>query len=63
MFVDGQTFNTLEMDQQKHCRFMHKHVFLVGRSDPVQLKEFLTSRVVRVLVHDNDEFVSDQDAD
>ena len=35
-FIDGQQFNTLEMAQQPHCRFMHRHVFLVGRHDPVQ---------------------------
>ena len=39
IFVDGQSFDTLEMAQQPHCRFLHKHVFLTGLADPVLLKE------------------------
>lgn len=42
---------------------MQKHVILVGLIEPVQLKELLATRPVRVLVHDNDEYVQDSDAD
>lgn len=62
-FVDGQSFKTLEMPQQRHCRFMHKHVLLIGQLEPFQLKEYLTTRLVRVILHDNDEYTSETDAD
>lgn len=58
-FVDGQTFTTREMPQQPSCRFQQKHVFLVGKHDPVLLKEMLATRLVRVYLHDCDEFVSE----
>ena len=51
------------MAQQQHCRFLHKHVFLVGMQDPVMLKELISTQLVRVLVHDNDEYVSEEDAE
>ena len=42
---------------------MHKHVFLVGRHDPVQFKEMLATKLVRVYLHDCDEYVTeDSDA-
>jgi len=41
---------------------MHKHVFLVGSHDPVLFKEMLATRLVRVYLHDNDEYVA-EDAD
>jgi hypothetical protein len=49
------------MPQQADCRFKQKHVFLVGRHDPVLLKEMLATKLVRVFVHDNDEYVSNDD--
>ena len=45
------------MPQQPHCRFNQKHVFLVGRHDPVLLKEMMATRLVRVFLHDCDEEV------
>ena len=42
-FVDGQSFDTLEMAQQRHCRFGQRHVFLVGTLDPVQFREMLST--------------------
>lgn len=59
-FIDGSHFSTLEMAQQPHCRFMHRHVFLVGRHDPVQFKELLATTLVRVVLHDCDEYVADE---
>ena len=41
---------------------MHKHVFLVGRHDPVQFKELLATTLVKVILHDCDEYVA-EDAD
>ena len=61
-FVDGQRFKTEEMPQQSACRFMHKHVFLVGKHDPVMFREMLATNLVRVYLHDCDEFVN-EDAD
>jgi hypothetical protein len=40
---------------------MHKHVFLVGLQDPVMFKELLTTQLVRVELHDCDEFVAPED--
>lgn len=58
-FVDGQKFTTREMPQQSNCRFQQKHVFLVGKHDPVMLKEMLATRLVRVYLHDCDEYVEE----
>ena len=60
-FVDGQEFTTTEMPQQADCRFKQKHVFLVGKHDPAMLKEMLSTKCVRVFVHNNDEFVNNDD--
>ena len=40
---------------------MHKHVFLLGLHDPVLLKELLATHVVRVDLHDCDEYVPTED--
>ena len=53
------TFTTSEMPQQPHCRFMHKHVFLIGRHDYVSFRELLATTTVKVMLHDCDEYVSD----
>lgn len=37
---------------------MHKHVFLVGTHDPVQFKEMLATKLVKVYLHDCDEYVA-----
>jgi hypothetical protein len=58
-FVDGQRFRTQEMPQQQHCRFMHKHVYLVGKHDPVLFREMLATKLLRVYLHDCDEVVSE----
>ena len=58
-FIDGGQFKTLEMPQMPACRFMHRHVFLVGLHDPVQFKEMLATKLVRVYLHDCDEYVSE----
>lgn len=44
------------MPQQPQCRFMQKHVFLVGRYDSVAFKEMLATKLVRVYLHDCDEY-------
>lgn len=38
---------------------MHRHVFLVGRHDPVQFKELLATKLLRVVLHDCDEYVTE----
>lgn len=59
-FIDGDNFTTLEMPQQPACRFMHRHVFLVGKHDSVTLKEWLATRLVRVYLHDCDEYTTEE---
>ena len=60
-FLDGQSFNTMALPQQKHCRFLQKHVFLVGLLNAVQLKELLSTELVRVILHDNDEYTDHEE--
>lgn len=60
-FVDNKSFRTLDFPQQSLVKFMHKHVFLLGLHDPVLLKELLATRVVRVDLHDCDEYVAPED--
>ena len=38
---------------------MHKHVFLVGKYDSVAFKEMLTTKLVRVYLHDCDEYMAE----
>ena len=38
---------------------MHKHVFLVGKHDPVLFREMLATKLLRVYLHDCDEIVSE----
>ena len=38
---------------------MHKHVFLIGRHDHVAFKELLATTLVKVVLHDCDEYISD----
>ena len=42
---------------------MHKHVFLVGLIDHVLMKELLSSTPVRVILHDNEEYKNESDAE
>jgi hypothetical protein len=58
-FVDGRNFKTIEMPQQKACKFNHKHVFLLGHLDHVSLKEMLATKIVGVELHDCDEYMDD----
>ena len=39
---------------------MHKHVVLVGHHDPVTFKEMLATKLVRVYLHDCDEYTSEE---
>ena len=60
-FVDDSIFKTREMPQQRDCRFMHEHVYLVGKeNDPVALKERLATKTVKCYLHDNDEYRIDE---
>lgn len=36
---------------------MHKHVFLVGLTDPVMFKEMLNTNLLKIELHDCDEYV------
>ena len=38
---------------------MHKHVFLVGKHDAVSFKEMLATKLVRVFLHDCDEYTTE----
>ena len=58
-FVDGKVFTTMEYPQQSKCKFQQKHVFLVGKQDPTALKEMLATKLVRVFLHDCDEYVAE----
>lgn len=58
-FVDGQTFRTVDYPQTDFCKWMHKHVFLVGQKDPVMFAEQLASRTLNLELHDCDEEVKD----
>lgn len=60
-FVDDRQFSTLEMPQQSFCKFVHRHVFLVGLLDPVLFKEMLATKIVKVNLHDCDEYVAPED--
>ena len=40
---------------------MHRHVFLVGRHDHVLFKELLATTLVRVVLHDCDEYTAEDD--
>ena len=42
---------------------MAKHVFLAGLLEPITLKELLAAEPVRVILHDNDEYTTEQDTD
>lgn len=62
-FIDNSQFKTNEMPQQPHCKFNQKHVFLLGRHDPTQLRELLSTKLVRAYLHDCEENVNaDSDA-
>lgn len=60
-FVDGRSFTTMDFPQQSFIRLMHKHVFLVGTMDPIQFKELITTQIVKVELHDCDEYVAPED--
>ena len=60
-FIDGRAFRTLDHPQQPFIKFLHKHVFLLGLHDPVMLKELLATHVVKVDLHDCDEYVPPED--
>ncbi len=60
-FIDGKSFKTLDFPQQPFIKFMHKHVFLVGLHDPVMFRELLATHVVKVDLHDCDEYVPPED--
>ena len=40
---------------------MHKHVFLVGLHDSVMFKEMLSTQLIKVELHDCDEYVAPED--
>ncbi len=60
-FVDDNHFATMEMPQQPMCKWMHKHVFLIGQHDPVSFKEMLATKLVRVELHDCDEYMHNEE--
>lgn len=58
-FVDGQTFKTIRLPQSTFCKWMHKHVYLVGQKDPAEFREQLWSKTLDLELHDWDEEVKD----
>ena len=60
VFVDGQTYKTRELPQSATCKFLHEHVFLVGKgNDHISLREKFATKVIHVYLHDNDEECED----
>ena len=51
-FVDGQSFRTSDLPQSDFCKWMHKHVFLVGGKDPTEFAEQLSSHTLNLELHD-----------
>lgn len=50
------------MPQDRTCKFNHQHVFLIGtKNDPVQLREFLATKMVKIHLHDSDEYSTSTD--
>lgn len=58
-FVDGSSFQTSSLPQSDFCKFMHKHVILVGEKDPVEFKEQLASRTLDLELHDCEEEIKE----
>ena len=45
------------MPQASACKFNHEHVFLIGKqNDPIALREQLATKMVKVYLHDSDEY-------
>lgn len=51
-FVDGRTFSTIKLPQTDFCKWMHKHVYLVGGKDPHEFREQLASKTLDLELHD-----------
>ena len=58
-FVDGTEYNTSGLPQSDFCKWMHKHVILVGEKDPVEFGEKLASRTLDLELHDCDEEIKE----
>ena len=54
-FVEGSSYITHELPQSTAAKFDHQHVFLLGVNDPIQLRELLATKTVKILLHDNEE--------
>jgi len=60
-FVDGQEFQTNQLPQSDFCKWMHKHVFLVGQKDPTEFAEQLASQTLNLELHDCEESTQEVD--
>lgn len=59
-FVDGASFKTKQVPQNPTCKFNHEHVFLIGLIDAIKLKELLATKMVRVYLHDSEEYCEEE---
>jgi hypothetical protein len=59
-FVEGSSYRTHEMPQASTAKFNHQHVFLLGANDPVLLRELITTKTVKILLHDNEEMTEER---
>ena len=60
-FIDRSSYRTHELPQQAKCRFNHSHVIFVGLQDPIAFRELLATKLVRVYLHDDEQYSSDPD--
>lgn len=58
-FVDGTIFKTEEFPQGSTCKFDAKFVTLLGKKDPVLLREQISIKPVKVFLHDCEEYSKD----
>lgn len=58
-FVDGTEYKTHEVPQSSTCKFNHQHVYLVGRFDAAQIKELFATKLIKIYLHDSDEYNSE----
>jgi hypothetical protein len=56
-FLDGsRSFKTHRLPQLSQCKFNHEHCFLMGQHDPALLQELISTKQLKVLLHDNEEY-------
>ena len=59
-FFNGDIVRTQNVPHSSTCKWKYKHVFLVGKMDPVLLKEQVAESVLKFELHDKDEIYRDE---